>query len=103
MELMVNLLMPGIIALTALWGVVKKVDVYDALVTGAGEGLGVAGACNPVSSVSRLGEGASWVESPLETAGVESSSPWAVKAGPPKARAPHKTRESTDVAMRWSL
>lgn len=43
MELMVNLLMPGIIALTALWGVVKRVDVYDALVTGAGEGLGGAG------------------------------------------------------------
>nr|WP_242823636.1 nucleoside recognition domain-containing protein [Pseudoflavonifractor capillosus] len=41
MELMVNLLMPGIIALTALWGMVKRVDVYDALVTGAGEGLGV--------------------------------------------------------------
>ena len=41
MELMVNLLMPGIIALTALWGMVKRVDVYDALVAGAGEGLGV--------------------------------------------------------------
>ena len=40
-ELMVNLLMPGIIALTALWGMVRRVDVYDALVTGAGEGLGV--------------------------------------------------------------
>ena len=40
-ELMVNLLMPGIIALTALWGMVKRVDVYDALVAGAGEGLGV--------------------------------------------------------------
>ena len=41
MELMVNLLMPGIIALTALWGMVKRVDVYDALVAGTGEGLGV--------------------------------------------------------------
>ena len=41
MELMVNLLMPGIIALTALWGMARRVDVYDALVTGAGEGLGV--------------------------------------------------------------
>ena len=38
---MVNLLMPGIIALTALWGLVRRMDVYDALVTGAGEGLGV--------------------------------------------------------------
>lgn len=40
-ELMVNLLMPAIIALTALWGMVRRVDVYDALITGAGEGLGV--------------------------------------------------------------
>ena len=84
-------------------GLVPGSLVSSVLEGAAGEGLGVAGACNPVSSVSRLGEGASWVESPLETAGVESSSPWAVKAGPPKARAPHKTRESTDVAMRWSL
>lgn len=32
-------IIPGILALTALWGLRKKVDVYDALVTGAGEGL----------------------------------------------------------------
>ena len=32
-------IIPGILTLTALWGLKKKVDVYDALVTGAGEGL----------------------------------------------------------------
>lgn len=32
-------IIPGIIVLTALFGQRKRVDVYDALVTGAGEGL----------------------------------------------------------------
>lgn len=32
-------IIPGLLTLTALWGLRKKVDVYDALVTGAGEGL----------------------------------------------------------------
>ncbi len=36
-----NGIVPAIIALAAVWGCVKKVDVYDALVSGAGEGLGV--------------------------------------------------------------
>lgn len=35
------MLLPGIIALVALVGVFRRVDVYDALITGAGEGLGV--------------------------------------------------------------
>lgn len=41
MELAVTMLMPGIIALVAVCGVARRVDVYDALITGAGEGLGV--------------------------------------------------------------
>ncbi len=41
MELTVAMLLPGIIALVALVGVFRRVDVYDALITGAGEGLGV--------------------------------------------------------------
>ncbi len=41
MELAVAMLLPGIIALVALVGVFRRVDVYDALITGAGEGLGV--------------------------------------------------------------
>lgn len=40
-DLFITMLMPGIIAIVALWGVVRRVDVYDALITGAGEGLGV--------------------------------------------------------------
>lgn len=40
-DLFLTMLMPGIIAIVALWGVVRRVDVYDALITGAGEGLGV--------------------------------------------------------------
>lgn len=32
-------IIPGILAATALWGLVKNVDIYDALVTGAAEGL----------------------------------------------------------------
>lgn len=41
MDLFLTMLMPGIIALVAVCGMAKRVDVYDALVTGAGEGLGV--------------------------------------------------------------
>ena len=40
-DLFLTMLMPGIIAIVALWGVARRVDVYDALITGAGEGLGV--------------------------------------------------------------
>lgn len=36
-----NIIVPAVIALTAVWGCVRRVDVYDALVAGAGEGLGV--------------------------------------------------------------
>ncbi len=36
-----NSTVPMIIALVAVWGCVKKVDVYGALVSGAGEGLAV--------------------------------------------------------------
>ena len=38
---MLTMLMPAIIAVVAMCGMAKRVDVYDALVTGAGEGLGV--------------------------------------------------------------
>ncbi|MEG1857856.1 MAG: nucleoside recognition domain-containing protein [Pseudoflavonifractor sp.] len=41
MDLMLTMLMPGIIAAVAVCGMARRVDVYDALVTGAGEGLGV--------------------------------------------------------------
>ena len=41
MDLFLTMLLPGILALVALWGVFRRVDVYDALVTGAGDGLGV--------------------------------------------------------------
>lgn len=37
----VNLLVPGLIAFVAVYGCVKRVDVYGGLVQGAGEGLGV--------------------------------------------------------------
>ena len=41
MDLFLTMLMPGIIAVVAICGVVRKVDVYDALIVGAGDGLGV--------------------------------------------------------------
>ena len=41
MDLMLTMLMPAIIAVVAVCGMAKRVDVYDALVAGAGEGLGV--------------------------------------------------------------
>ena len=41
MDLFLTMLLPGILALVALCGVFRRVDVYDALVTGAGDGLGV--------------------------------------------------------------
>lgn len=40
-ELMVQMVAPLIIALAAVWGMAKRVDVYGALVQGAGEGLGI--------------------------------------------------------------
>ena len=36
---MSDYIIPGILVLTTLWGFRKRVDVYDALVTGAGDGL----------------------------------------------------------------
>ena len=36
-----NMIVPAIIAFVAVWGCVKRVDVYDSLIHGAGEGLGV--------------------------------------------------------------
>lgn len=41
MTLLFQMIVPVTIAGIALWGMAKKVDVYDALVQGAGEGLGV--------------------------------------------------------------
>ncbi|NCE65728.1 spore maturation protein [Pseudoflavonifractor sp. 524-17] len=41
MDLLLTMLVPLILAAVALWGTARRVDVYDALVTGAGEGLGV--------------------------------------------------------------
>lgn len=41
MDLFLTMLMPGIIAVVAICGVVRKVDVYDALIVGAGDGLSV--------------------------------------------------------------
>lgn len=41
MDLVLTMLMPAIIAVVAVCGMAKRVDVYDALVAGAGEGLGV--------------------------------------------------------------
>lgn len=40
-DLIFTMIVPGTIAAVALYGAVRKVDVYDALITGAGEGLGV--------------------------------------------------------------
>lgn len=41
MDWIFNLTVPLIIATVALYGTFRRVDVYDALVSGAGEGLGV--------------------------------------------------------------
>lgn len=41
MELFLAMLVPLVIATVALYGVWRRVDVYDAVVQGAGEGLGV--------------------------------------------------------------
>lgn len=41
MTLAVQLILPGTLALVALYGMVRQVDVYDALMCGAGNGLGV--------------------------------------------------------------
>ena len=41
MDLFFTMLVPGIMAVVALYGMFRKVDVYDALIQGAGEGLGV--------------------------------------------------------------
>lgn len=40
-ELMLNMMVPFIIAVVALYGMLRRVDVYDALVCRAGDGLGV--------------------------------------------------------------
>ena len=47
MELFSALLIPLILALTALWGMAKRTDVYDALTVGAGEGLKTAASLFP--------------------------------------------------------
>ncbi|MDD5938391.1 MAG: nucleoside recognition domain-containing protein [Clostridiales bacterium] len=41
LELLFNMVVPLTIAFVAVWGMARRVDVYDALVQGAGEGLGV--------------------------------------------------------------
>ena len=41
MTLALTMVIPLVMAAVALWGLVRRVDVYDALATGAGEGLGV--------------------------------------------------------------
>ena len=41
MELLFNMVVPLTIAFVACWGMARRVDVYDARVLGAGEGLGV--------------------------------------------------------------
>ena len=41
MDLVFTMVVPLVIAAVAVWGMVRRVDVYDALVQGAGEGLGV--------------------------------------------------------------
>ena len=38
---LIDLLVPGIIAFVAVYGCARRVDVYDSLVRGAGDGLGV--------------------------------------------------------------
>ena len=39
--MLISLIVPGIIAFTAVYGCARRVDVYDSLVQGAGEGLRV--------------------------------------------------------------
>lgn len=41
MDLLFDMVVPLLIAFVALWGMARRVDVYDGLVQGAGEGLGV--------------------------------------------------------------
>ena len=41
MELMLTMLVPVLMLAIALWGLVRKVDLWSALVAGAGEGLNV--------------------------------------------------------------
>lgn len=41
MELLLTMLAPLLLLAVALWGLIRRVDVYDALATGAGEGLSV--------------------------------------------------------------
>lgn len=41
MDLVFTMVVPLVIAGVAVWGMVRRVDVYDSLVQGAGEGLGV--------------------------------------------------------------
>jgi len=41
LDLLCTMIVPLTIACVAVYGAVRRVDVYDALVTGAGEGLGV--------------------------------------------------------------
>lgn len=41
MDLLFTMIVPFIIAFVALYGILHKVDVYDAVIKGAGEGLGV--------------------------------------------------------------
>ena len=41
LELLFNMVVPLTIDFVAVWGMARRVDVYDALVQGAGEGLGV--------------------------------------------------------------
>lgn len=47
MSLIFDMVMPGMIALIALYGMAKKVDVYDAVIHGAAGGLGVLGRIIP--------------------------------------------------------
>ena len=39
MDLLFDMVVPLLIAFVALWGMAHRVDVYDGLVQGAGEGL----------------------------------------------------------------
>ncbi|MPM25519.1 Spore maturation protein B [bioreactor metagenome] len=41
MDLLFTMIVPFIIAFVALYGILHKVDVYDAVIKGAGDGLGV--------------------------------------------------------------
>ena len=42
MALAMAMLTPALMLLAAVWGLYRKVDVWDALTAGAGEGLGRA-------------------------------------------------------------